>query len=57
VNIEIFGKTKTAFDSAYKGYQRFTDTLTDRGYTLAESQFDTDIRQSEFLTRFTKEIQ
>lgn len=56
VNIEIFGKAKTTFDSAYKGYQEFTNTLTERGYTLAESKFDTDIRQSEFLTRFTKEI-
>ncbi len=56
VNIEIFGKAKTAFDSAYLGYEEFTKTLTQRGYTLAESKFDTDIRESEFLTRLTKEI-
>jgi hypothetical protein len=56
VNIEIFGKAKSSFDSAYKGYQRFTDTLTNRGYILTESKFDTQIRQSEFLARFTREV-
>ena len=56
VNIEIFGKAKTSFDSAYKGYQRFTDILTNGGYILTESKFDTQIRQSEFLARFTREV-
>jgi hypothetical protein len=56
VKIEIFGKTKDSFDLAYKGYQRFIDVLTQKGYAVAESRLDTEIRQSEFLTRFTKEI-
>ncbi|MBW2601502.1 MAG: hypothetical protein JRD47_06195 [Deltaproteobacteria bacterium] len=57
VEIEIFGKTKDTFDLAYNGYQRFIDVLVQRGYTVAESQFDTEIRQSQFLTRFMKKIQ
>jgi hypothetical protein len=57
VEIEIFGKTKDTFDLAYNGYQRFIDLLVQRGYTVADNQFDTDIRQSQFLTRFMKKIQ
>lgn len=57
VGIEIFGKTKDTFDLAYNGYQRFIDVLTQKGYAVAKSQFDTNIRQSQFLARFTKKIQ
>ncbi len=56
VKIEIFGKAQTSFDDAYKGYQRFTRELKRKGYLLTESKFDTKIRQSEFLSRFTKRI-
>jgi hypothetical protein len=57
VKIEIFGKTKDSFDLTYKGYQRFIDVLTQRGYAVAESRLDTEIRESEFLARLTKKIQ
>jgi len=56
VGIEIFGKMQTSFDDAYKGYQGFTSKLRRKGYLLTESKFDTKIRQSEFLSRFTKRI-
>jgi hypothetical protein len=56
VKIEIFGKIKDSFDLAYKGYQRFIDALTHKGYAVAESRLDTEIRESQFLARFTKEI-
>jgi len=57
VKIEIFGKTKDPFDLTYKGYQRFIDVLTHRGYAVAESRLDTEIRESKFLARLTKKIQ
>lgn len=57
VKIEVFGRAKASFGSAYRGYQGFLDGLKAKGYTVAESKFDTEIRQSEFLTRLTKEIQ
>jgi hypothetical protein len=57
VNIELFGKTKEPFGLTYKGYQRFIDALTQGGYEVAESRLDTEIRQSQFLARFTKKIQ
>ncbi len=57
VNIELFGKTQDSFDLTYKGYQRFIDVLTQRGYAVAESRLDTEIRKSEFLARFSKKIQ
>jgi hypothetical protein len=57
VKVELFGKTQDPFDLTYKGYQRFIDVLTQRGYAVAESRLDTEIRKSEFLARFTKKIQ
>jgi hypothetical protein len=57
VTIEIFGKTESPFDDAYEGYQRFTDMLVQWGYRVVESKFDTEIRQSQFMTRFTRTIQ
>ncbi|MGD8512431.1 MAG: hypothetical protein PVG85_00645 [Deltaproteobacteria bacterium] len=57
VNIELFGKTNEPFGLTYKGYQRFIDALTQGGYEVAESRLDTEIRQSQFLARFTKKIQ
>lgn len=54
--IEIFGKVKAPFGMAYKGYQIFIKTLTQKGYIVKESRFNTEISNSEFLITFTKRI-
>ena len=56
IMIEIFGKVKAPFGMAYKGYQIFIKTLTQKGYTVKESRFNTEISNSEFLITFTKRI-
>jgi len=55
--IEIFGKVKAPFGMAYKGYQIFIKALTQKGYIVKESRFNTEISSSEFLIKFTKRIQ
>lgn len=57
VCIEIFGRIKAPFDIAYKGYQSFMGILRQNGYTVKESRFDTEIRDSQFLVKFVKRIQ
>lgn len=57
MKIEVFGRTQSSFDSAYEAYQGFLEELTARGYITTESRFDTKIQQSEFLVKFTKNIQ
>jgi len=54
--VEIFGKIKASFGRAYKGYQTFAETLTQKGYIVKESRFNTEISSSEFLIKFTKRI-
>jgi len=55
--VEIFGKVKAPFDMAYKGYQTFVEILTQKGYTVKSSRFNTEISTSEFLIKLTKRIQ
>ena len=54
--LEIFGRVQTAFDSAHKGYQQFISYMKSKGYTVMENRFDTNIRDSKFLVKFTKRI-
>jgi len=56
MSLEIFGKIRTAFNSAHKGYQQFISFMTSKGYTVVENRFDTDINDSKFLVKFTKRI-
>lgn len=56
MTLEIFGKIRTAFNSAYKGYQQFVSFMKSKGYTVVEDRFDTDINDSQFLVKFTKRI-
>jgi hypothetical protein len=56
VEIEVFGRAKTSFDQAYKGYQKFITFLKQNGYTISESAFDTTIGGSTFLAKLTKKI-
>ena len=54
--LEIFGKIRTAFNTAHKGYQQFVSFMKSRGYAVVENRFDTDIDNSQFLVKFTKRI-
>lgn len=54
--LEIFGKIRTAFNTAHKGYQHFVSFMKSKGYTVIEHRFDTDINDSKFLVKFTKRI-
>jgi hypothetical protein len=56
MSLEIFGKIRTAFNTAYKGYQQFVSFMKSKGYTVVENRFDTDINDSKFLVKFTKRI-
>jgi len=56
MTLEIFGKIRTAFNTAHKGYQQFVSFMKSKGYTVVENRFDTDINDSKFLVKFTKRI-
>lgn len=56
MTLEIFGQIRTAFNSAYKGYQQFVSFMKSKGYNVVENRFDTDINDSKFLVKFTKRI-
>ena len=56
MTLEIYGKIRTAFNTAYKGYQQFVSFMKSKGYTVVENRFDTDINDSKFLVKFTKRI-
>jgi len=57
LSLEIFGKIRTAFNTAHKGYQHFVSFMRSKGYTVEENRFDTDINDSKFLVKFTKRIE
>jgi hypothetical protein len=57
MSLEIFGKIRTAFNTAHKGYQQFVSFMKSKGYTVVENRFDTDINDSKFLVKFTKRIE
>jgi hypothetical protein len=56
LTIEVFGRAAASFDQAHKGYLRFLGLLQKNGYTVVESNFDTKIEASSFLTRLSKKI-
>lgn len=56
ISVEVYGKARSAFADAHKAYSAFTEALEKKGYVLSESRFDTRIRESEFLSRFTKRV-
>jgi len=57
LSLEIFGKIRTAFNTAHKGYQQFVSFMRSKGYIVEENRFDTDINDSKFLVKFTKRIE
>jgi hypothetical protein len=54
--VEIFGRVMAPFGMAYKGYQIFVKILTQKGYIVKESRFNTEISSSEFLLKFSMSI-
>jgi hypothetical protein len=56
MTLEIFGRVQADFDSAHKGYQQFISYMKSKGYAVTEDRFDTNIRESKYLAKFTKRI-
>jgi hypothetical protein len=56
MTLEIFGRILADFDSAHKGYQQFISFMKSKGYVVTENRFDTNIRESKYLAKFTKRI-
>ncbi len=56
IQLELFGKISSSFNSAYKGYQNYLHTLKKRGYHLTENRFDTEIQNSQFFIKLSRAI-
>ncbi|MBW1820155.1 MAG: hypothetical protein JRI92_00095 [Deltaproteobacteria bacterium] len=57
LQLEVFGRIEAPFNMAHKGYRDFLMSLKQRGYSVSESRFDTQIRNSEFIVKLKKRIQ
>jgi len=57
LELEVFGRIEAPFNMAHKGYRDFLASLKQRGYSVSESRFDTQIRNSEFVVKLKKRIQ
>ena len=57
LQLEVFGQIEAPFNMAHKGYRDFLASLKQRGYSVSESRFDTQIRNSEFMIKLKKRIQ
>lgn len=57
LQLEVFGRIEAPFNMAHKGYRDFLTSLKQRGYSVSESRFDTQIRDSEFIVKLKKRIQ
>jgi hypothetical protein len=57
LQLEVFGQIETPFNMAHKGYRDFMASLKQRGYSVSESRFDTQIRNSKFMIKLEKRIQ
>lgn len=57
IRLEALGKVEADFDTAYRGYQTFVDTLRQKGYkVMTGSAFNTEIRQADFLLKIRKKF-
>ena len=54
--VEAFGRCRSPFKNAYKGYQRCLQILTGKGYVMSTNHFDTQIRDSQFLIKFGRKL-
>ena len=57
LQLEVFGQIEAPFNMAHKGYRDFMASLKQRGYSVSESRFDTQIRESKFMIKLKKRIQ
>ena len=57
LQLEVFGQIEAPFNMAHKGYRDFMASLKQRGYSVSESRFDTQIRDSKFMIKLKKRIQ
>jgi len=57
LQLEVFGRIEAPFNMAHKGYRDFIASLKQRGYSVSESRFDTQIRESKFMIKLKKRIQ
>jgi hypothetical protein len=53
MTIQVHGTIKTGFQAAYQGYQSLIQNLKQNKYTIAESTFNTEIDQAEFILTYT----
>jgi len=49
LKLEVLGDVTVPFDKAFRGYQRFCRTMTQKGYTLINRNFNTSINKSQFV--------
>ena len=56
IRLELFGSIQAPFDQAHEGYRQFLDTLEQRGYTVEESRFDTDINDSTVVLKLKRSV-
>jgi hypothetical protein len=49
LKLEVLGEVTVPFDKAFRGYQRFCRTMSQKGYTLISRNFNTSINQSQFV--------
>ena len=54
IRLEIFGSIHAPFDKAHEGYRQFLDTVEQRGYTVVESRFDTNIKESNIMLKLKR---
>ena len=57
LQLEVFGQIEAPFNMAHKGYRDFMSSLKQRGYSVSESRFDTQIKDSKFMIKLKKRIQ
>lgn len=56
LEVEIFGRIDSGFETAFRNYQQILTALEKDGYRIIERRFDTLIRRSEFMVRFSRKV-
>lgn len=54
LQLELFCPIKVPFEQAHAGYQRFLNIISQKGYSITDSRFDTVIDESQILVHLTK---
>ncbi|MFH1077048.1 MAG: hypothetical protein V1753_09520 [Pseudomonadota bacterium] len=56
VDIDMVLSMEDPFDLAYPGYRAYMDGLKSKGYSAAESKFETSLNKSKAILKITREI-